>query len=147
MPEIHVYEPALCCTSGVCGPELDQALVTFTADAAHVNEAGGRVARHNLASDPHAFVDAESVRAFMHVAGSDGLPLTTVDGVTVLTGRYPDRSQLRRFAGLGCDGTEHDPRPPSLAADMAAPLRSLELTSVTQAACSPTASGSDSGCC
>ena len=43
MPEIHVYEPALCCTSGVCGPDLDQALVAFTADVAHVNEAGGHV--------------------------------------------------------------------------------------------------------
>jgi hypothetical protein len=52
MPEIHVYEPALCCTSGVCRPELDQALVAFTADVAHVNGFGGHVARHNLASAP-----------------------------------------------------------------------------------------------
>lgn len=139
MPEIHVYEPALCCTSGVCGPELDQALVVFTADVAHVNEAGGHVARHNLASDPHAFVDAESVRAFMHVAGSDGLPLTTVDGVTVLTGRYPDRAQLRHFAGLVYAAPE---------GAAPAPLRSLNLVSVSEACCAPSSSdGSTGGCC
>jgi arsenite-transporting ATPase len=139
MPEIHVYEPALCCTSGVCGPELDQALVAFTADVAHVNESGGQVARHNLASDPHAFVDAESVRAFMYVAGSDGLPLTPVDGVTVLTGRYPDRAQLRQFAGLV------DPLPENAAAT---PLRSLGLVTVTEACRAPSSSdGPTGGCC
>lgn len=138
MPEIHVYEPALCCTSGVCGPELDQALVAFTADVAHVKQSGGQVARHNLASDPHAFVDAENVRAFMHVAGSDGLPLTTVDGVTVLTGRYPDRAQLRQFAGL------LDSIPEAAAAT---PLRSLDLISVTEACCTPSSCDGSTGCC
>ena len=139
MPEIHVYEPALCCTSGVCGPELDQALVAFTADVAHLHESGGHVARHNLASDPHAFVDAENVRAFMHVAGSDGLPLTGVDGVTVLTGRYPDRAQLRQFAGL-LDATSE--------AAAATPLRSLDIISVTEARCArSSADGSTGGCC
>jgi arsenite-transporting ATPase len=139
MPEIHVYEPALCCTSGVCGPELDQALVAFTADVAHVNESGGHVARHNLASDPHAFVDAESVRAFMHIAGSDGLPLTTVDGVTVLTGHYPDRAQLRQFAGLLDATPKGAPQPP---------MRSLNLISVTETCCPPSSEdGSTGGCC
>ena len=32
MPTIHVFEPALCCNTGVCGPDVDQALVDFTAD-------------------------------------------------------------------------------------------------------------------
>ena len=147
MPEIHVYEPALCCTTGVCGPDLDQALVTFTADAAHVNEAGGHVARHNLANDPHAFVDTESVRAFMHLAGSDGLPLTTVDGATVLTGRYPDRSQLRRFAGLDtADGGAEPVTGPAGAGQGS--LRMLNITTVANASCVPgSGDGSGSSCC
>jgi hypothetical protein len=145
MPEIHVYEPALCCTTGVCGPELDQDLVHFTADVSHVTEAGGQVARHNLASDPHAFVNDDTVRNFMHLAGSDGLPLTAVDGVTVLTGRYPTRAQLRRFAGL--PDTEHEatlvPVPGT-----EAPPRSLNLIGSTGAACVPGADdGTGGGCC
>jgi len=100
MSEVRVYEPALCCRTGVCGPELDQALVTFTADVAHVSGSGGSVARHNLASDPEAFIESDGIRNFLHVVGSEGLPVTTVDGVTVLTGRYPTREQLLRFAGL-----------------------------------------------
>ena len=138
MREVHVYEPALCCTTGVCGPELDQRLVAFTADVAHVNEAGGQIVRHNLARDPNAFVTSEHVRAFMHLAGSEGLPLTSVDGVTVLTGAYPRRAQLIRFADLGV-APEETPR-----GEMEAARPALSLTVI---AGDGPACDADSGCC
>lgn len=100
MPVIRVFEPALCCNTGVCGPDVDPALVAFTADLAHLADRGADIARHNLANEPMAFANDPTVRAFLAVAGSDGLPLTAVDGVTVLTGAYPTREQLLRFAGL-----------------------------------------------
>jgi hypothetical protein len=99
-PAIRVYEPALCCNTGVCGPDLDQNLVDFTADLDHLTQRGADIARHNLASDPQAFAHDEIVRTFLGVAGSEGLPLTSVNGVTVMTGIYPSRAQLLRFAGL-----------------------------------------------
>jgi hypothetical protein len=97
---IRVYEPALCCNTGVCGPDPSQALIIFSSDLAHVKERGGDVGRHNLANDPMAFAQEPRVREFMEIAGSDGLPLVMVDGVVVLTGRYPTRSELLRYAGL-----------------------------------------------
>jgi len=100
MPSIHVYEPALCCNTGVCGPDPAQDLVTFTADLKHLKDRGADVARHNLAGDVQAFADSEEARSFLRVAGSEGLPLVLVDGVTVLTGRYPTRDELVRWAGL-----------------------------------------------
>jgi arsenite-transporting ATPase len=99
MSAVRVYEAALCCNTGVCGPDVDQALVSFTADLAFLTDQGADIARHNLANDPMAFANDETVRAFLQVAGSEGLPLTTVDGVTVLTGAYPSREQLTRFTG------------------------------------------------
>jgi len=99
-PTIRVYEPALCCNTGVCGPDVDQALVEFTADMAYLLDRGVHITRHNLANDPVAFTDDPAVRQFLHVAGSSGLPLVTVDGVTVMTGRYPSRADLQRYAGL-----------------------------------------------
>ncbi len=101
MATIRVFEPALCCNSGVCGPDLDQSLVDFTADLNHLQSQGADIERHNLANDPTAFATDDTVRAFLQLAGSDGLPLTLVDGVTVMTGTYPSRAQLERFAGLG----------------------------------------------
>lgn len=101
---IRVFEPALCCNTGVCGPDVDASLVEFTANLAHLKQLGADIERHNLANDPMAFATDPQVKAFLQVAGSDGLPLTSVDGVTVMTGTYPTREQLLQFAGLAPEG-------------------------------------------
>ncbi|MCI4674556.1 arsenite efflux transporter metallochaperone ArsD [Candidatus Mycolicibacterium alkanivorans] len=100
MSKVEVFEPALCCATGVCGDDVPQELVTFSADLDFVRTRGGDVSRYNLASEPLAFAQNEAVKAFLHVAGSDGLPLVLVDGVTAMTGRYPDRRQLAAWAGV-----------------------------------------------
>ncbi|TFD11043.1 arsenite efflux transporter metallochaperone ArsD [Cryobacterium sp. TMT1-2-2] len=100
MAAIRIYEPALCCDTGVCGVDVDQSLVEVTAAVRNLQELGADIQRHNLATDPLAFTTDETVRAFMHVVGSAGLPLTVVDGVTVATGSYPSKDQLLAFAGL-----------------------------------------------
>ena len=95
MSTIEVFEPALCCNTGVCGDDVDQALVTFSADLDWVRSQGGDIARFNLASEPLAFAEREPVTAFLQVAGSEGLPLVLVDEVTVLTSstRFPARAR------------------------------------------------------
>lgn len=103
MPAIRVFEPPLCCNTGVCGPELDQNLVTFTSDLNHLVTAGADIQRFNMASDPSAFAQDPGVVAFLTTAGSENLPLVRVDDVTVLTGRYPTRGELTRYAGLTPD--------------------------------------------
>ena len=100
MSKIEVFEPALCCATGVCGDDVDQQLVTFSADMDFVRSRGGDITRYNLASEPQSFAGNEDVKAFLHVSGSAGLPLVLVDGVTAMTGRYPDRLQLAIWAGL-----------------------------------------------
>lgn len=100
MSKVEVFEPALCCATGVCGEDVDQQLVMFSADLDFVSSRGGDVARYNLASEPSTFAENETVRAFLQLAGSAGLPLVLVDGVTAMTGRYPDRNQLATWAGV-----------------------------------------------
>ena len=100
MTTIEVFEPALCCATGVCGEDVDQALVTFSADMDYVRSRGGDIARYNLASEPQEFAANGAVKAFLQVSGSAGLPLILVDGVTAMTGRYPDRDQLASWAEL-----------------------------------------------
>ena len=81
--QIRVFEPALCCNTGVCGPELDENLVRFTADLDYLKAEGIDIARHNLANDPAAFATNPVV----------------VNYGTVATGRYPSRVEFLRFAG------------------------------------------------
>lgn len=100
MKKIEVFDPALCCSSGVCGTEVDQALVTFSADVDWLKQQGGAVTRYNLAQQPMAFVENRIVQAFLERSGEKGLPLVLVDGAMMLTGRYPSRGELAHWLDL-----------------------------------------------
>jgi hypothetical protein len=104
MNRIQVFEPALCCASGVCGEDVDQGLVTFSADMDFVRSQGGEVSRYNLASEPLVFAETEAVRGFLQVVGSKGLPLVLVDGVTAMTGGYPRSGPAGEVGRLGRAG-------------------------------------------
>ena len=100
MKSIQVFDPALCCSSGVCGVEVDQALVTFAADIDWARQAGAQIERFNLAQQPVAFAETPAVKNFLELSGQEGLPLTLVDGQIALAGRYPSRDDLARWAGI-----------------------------------------------
>jgi hypothetical protein len=100
MKAIHIFDQALCCSTGVCGVEVDQSLVDFAADVDWATKGGVMIVRHNLASEPMTFVDNPVVKGFLERSGADALPLTLVDDEIALAGRYPGRAELARWAGL-----------------------------------------------
>lgn len=103
---IQIFEGPLCCNTGVCGPDPDQALVNFTADLDWLTRQGVSVQRANLAQDPAVFAENTVARAFVQKVGASGLPLIVVDDVTVVTGRYPSRAELARIAGIEAPAEE-----------------------------------------
>ena len=100
MTTIQVFDPALCCSTGVCGVEVDQALVNFSADVEWAKQNGARIERFNLAQQPVAFAENPIVNGFLERSGQESLPLILVDGEVALAGRYPNRAELARWAGL-----------------------------------------------
>jgi hypothetical protein len=99
MKKLEIYEPAMCCSTGVCGVDVDPVLVQFVADLQWLAEQGVEVARHNLSQDPQAFASNPNVVKEME-AGMDRLPILVVDGHVVSTGIYPTRDQLATKLGL-----------------------------------------------
>lgn len=100
MKKLEVFEPALCCSTGVCGTEVDQALVDFATDADWLKKQGANIRRFNLAQEPMAFVSNTKAKTFLETAGAESLPLLILDGEIVLTGRYPKRHELARWFGI-----------------------------------------------
>src|SRR5512141_1222418 len=100
MKKLQVFDPALCCSTGVCGVDVDQALVGFAADVDWAKQNGAQIERFNLAQQPLAFAENATVKAFLESAGQEGLPLFLVDGAVVLSGRYPSRDELVKWLGL-----------------------------------------------
>lgn len=100
MTTIQVFDPALCCSTGVCGVETDQALVTFAADVDWAKQNGAHIERFNLAQEPMVFAENASVKGFLERSGQEALPLILIDGEIALAGRYPNRAELARWAGV-----------------------------------------------
>ena len=103
MSVIQVFDPALCCSTGVCGVDVDQALVSFSADVAWAKQNGAQVERFNLAQQPMAFAENAAVKDFLERSGAEALPLVLVNGEVALAGRYPNRTELARWAGHSPD--------------------------------------------
>lgn len=99
MKKIQIFDPSLCCSTGVCGADVDQELVRFAADAAWAREQGLEITRVNLSQEPMAFAENPLVKAVLQSSGEKGLPLTLVDGVIHCGGRYPTRTELAGWTG------------------------------------------------
>ena len=99
MSRLEVFEPAMCCPTGVCGVDVDPVLVQFNADLQALARSGVEVARHSLSHEPAAFAAHAAVVKEME-AGMDRLPIVMVDGRVVSTGIYPSKAQLMSKLGL-----------------------------------------------
>jgi hypothetical protein len=100
MAKIQIFDPALCCSTGVCGVDVDQKLVDFAADVSWLTSQGGTVERFNLAQQPMEFAKNAVVKGLLERSGEEALPVVLVDGEVALAGRYPQRAELTRWARL-----------------------------------------------
>lgn len=101
--KLEVFDPAMCCSTGVCGVDVDPVLVQFAADLKWLESQGVCVERHNLGQEPQAFAANPAVVKEME-AGMDRLPVVLIDGRVVTTGLYPSRQQLAQKLGMSADG-------------------------------------------
>ena len=100
MATIQVFDKPMCCSSGVCGPDVDPALVTFSADLQWLERQGVQVQRINPAHQPALFAASELVRQQLQQHGSSCLPVIVVDDAVVSRGVLPNRQQLADWAGV-----------------------------------------------
>ncbi|MEX2528687.1 MAG: arsenite efflux transporter metallochaperone ArsD [Gemmatimonadota bacterium] len=100
MSEIRVFDPAMCCSTGVCGPSVDPRLARFAADLDWLKGLGVAVERFNLSQQPDAFAADTDVRSALVTKGNEGLPLVKVDGKVKGVGIYPSRHDLAKWAGV-----------------------------------------------
>ena len=105
---IQIFDPALCCSSGVCGQDVDASLVQAAADIDWAKGQGARVERFNLAQQPMAFAQNDAVRGLLERSGQEALPITLLNGEVVLAGRYPSRQQLREWLKIAAPAANLD---------------------------------------
>jgi len=110
---IEIYDPPMCCASGVCGPDPDPRLAAFSADLDWLRRQGIDVRRYNLAQEPVAFTQNPDVKRLIDETGGDGLPVVLLDGKVMQHGSYPSRNELSGWLGLAASGpVEEAAKPP-----------------------------------
>lgn len=96
---LRVFDPAMCCSTGVCGPSVDPELARFAADVAWLQKQGVTVERFNLSQQPAAFAETPAVREALG-RGTEVLPLVLVGDRIAVEGSYPSRETLAALAGV-----------------------------------------------
>jgi len=105
MKKVQVFDPAMCCPTGICGPSVNPELPRFAADLEWLKSHAVQVDRYSLAHQIRAFIENEVVRRTMETHGPDCLPLILVDGRIVSMARYPSREELARWTGTESTGS------------------------------------------
>jgi hypothetical protein len=100
MEKIQIFEPAMCCSTGVCGPSVDQDLIRITGAVSNLRRNGFNISRVNLTSDPAAFVQNQVVHNLLENEGVDVLPITIADGTLVKKRSYPTNQELADWTGI-----------------------------------------------
>ncbi len=100
MTVLEVFDPAMCCSTGVCGPSPDPVLPAFASDLDWISEHGIELRRFNLSQEPGEFVQRPAVQHLLTRDGEESLPIVMLDGEVLSSGRYPSRDELVAWVGI-----------------------------------------------
>ena len=124
MIKLEIFDPAMCCSTGVCGPSIDPALPRFAADVEWLKTKGVEVERYNLAQQVAAFTSNPTVKSTLNAKGTKCLPLILVNGSIASEGCYPTRQDLAGYTRV-----RYEPAPDILRAKEQTPLVSIDSVS------------------
>jgi len=100
MKKMIIFEPAMCCSTGICGPGVDRNLLRVSTVINILKNKDIVVTRYNLSSDPQAFVDNKVINEMLNSDGVDFLPATIVDGKVVKTKEYPTNDEFCKLLDI-----------------------------------------------
>ncbi|MDZ7634369.1 MAG: arsenite efflux transporter metallochaperone ArsD [Bacteroidales bacterium] len=92
--KIEIFEPSLCCPTGLCGPEPDKSLIDLQNTIQILGKASVKVNRYAINQAPSEFMRNAEVRDFIIKSGPGELPVTLLDGKIIKTGNYASLDEL-----------------------------------------------------
>ncbi len=95
--KIVIYDPPMCCSSGVCGPNPDQVLIDLQTNLTKLRDLGVTVERYLITQSPEKFKENPQIIKLIQEQQLKVLPVTTINGEIVKTGGYPSLEELDKF--------------------------------------------------
>lgn len=100
MKKIVIYDPAMCCSTGVCGPSVDKELLRVATVIETLKRKGADISRFNLSGQPNAFIENRLINDYLKQNGPEILPITLVDDQVAKTKSYPTNEEFTQWTGL-----------------------------------------------
>lgn len=100
MKKIEIFDPAMCCPTGVCGPSIDPELLRMATVINALKEKGIIINRYGLSNEPDDFISNKTINDILQKDGVNTLPVTLVDGVIAKKGEYPSNEELSKWLGV-----------------------------------------------
>lgn len=100
MKKIEIFDPAMCCATGVCGPAIDPELMRIATVINSLKEKGILIGRYGLSTEPMMFITNQVINAILQNEGPEALPVTLVDGHVAKTKAYPTNQELSTWLGM-----------------------------------------------
>src|SRR5512139_1661164 len=93
--EVEIFDPPMCCPTGLCGPTLDQTLLDLNEMILSLQAEGVQVARYQMTNHPQAFLNNEDIMRLVREQQMAALPITLVRGKVVKVGEYPTLTEIK----------------------------------------------------
>lgn len=94
---IIIYDPPMCCASGVCGPNPNQTLMDFQNILGEVRKMGTLIERYVITQSPEKFKESPEVIRLLQERQLKALPITSFNGKIVKVGSYPTLEEFRKY--------------------------------------------------
>ncbi len=94
---VELFDPPMCCPTGLCGPTLDQTLLDVNEMILALQAEGLTVARYQMTSQPQAFTSNADVMRLVREQQMAALPITVVRGKVVKVGAYPSLAEVKTY--------------------------------------------------
>jgi hypothetical protein len=93
--DVELFDPPMCCPTGLCGPTLDQTLIDVNEMILALTTDGISITRYQMASQPQAFLQNPEVVSLIREREMAALPITVVKGKVIKFGEYPTLLEIR----------------------------------------------------
>ena len=100
MSKVEIFDPAMCCSTGVCGPSVDPELTRVASAVYSLEKKGFNIKRYQLTSDPDKFAENVEITRVFQEKGPDALPVILVNDKVVRVGSYPSNEELAEWFGV-----------------------------------------------
>ena len=99
MTKLLIYEGAMCCSTGLCGPEPNKELIELGETIKRLQQEfkGLEIIRANMSFNMNLFLEDKEVFAAIKAQGIIILPITELDGKIIAKGKYLHYAEIKEI--------------------------------------------------